>query len=97
MKAERMLETASLHWFGILQPIGAPVLRSDHGLSFQSYRVRQACRNYRFLRAAVSRARRLKPCPNTMRNKQLGALIGGEHHMSVLYYRKVQRVLSVSA
>lgn len=62
MNAERMLEAASLHWFGILQAIVTPVLRSDHGLSFQkSYRVRRACRNYRLQRVAVSGARRPKP------------------------------------
>jgi putative transposase len=33
--------------FGTLRPIGAPVLRSDNGLIFQSRRFRQACRDYR--------------------------------------------------
>jgi len=32
---------------GTLRPEGAPVLRSDNGLIFQSRRFRQACRDYR--------------------------------------------------
>lgn len=46
-EAERALEGACLHRFGTLRPIGAPVLRSDNGLIFQSRQFRQACRDYR--------------------------------------------------
>ena len=46
-EAERAVEAACLARFGTLRPIGAPVLRSDNGLIFQSRRFRQACRDYR--------------------------------------------------
>ena len=46
-EAERAVEAACLQRFGTLRPIGAPVLRSDNGLIFQSRRFRQACRDYR--------------------------------------------------
>lgn len=46
-EAERALEAACLARFGTLRPAGAPVLRSDNGLIFQSRRFRQACRDYR--------------------------------------------------
>ena len=35
------------HRFGTLRPTGAPVLRSDNGLIFQSWQFRQACRDDR--------------------------------------------------
>ena len=41
------MEAACLQRFGTLRPVGAPVLRSDNGLIFQSRRFRQACRDYR--------------------------------------------------
>jgi len=41
-EAERAVEAACLVRFGTLRPIGAPVLRSDNGLIFQSRRFRQA-------------------------------------------------------
>ncbi len=46
-EAERAVEAACLRRFGTLRPVGAPVLRSDNGLIFQSRRFRQACRDYR--------------------------------------------------
>ena len=46
-EAERAIEAACLQRFGTLRPEGAPVLRSDNGLIFQSRRFRQACRDYR--------------------------------------------------
>lgn len=46
-EAERAVEAACLQRFGTLRPVGAPVLRSDNGLIFQSRRFRQACRDYR--------------------------------------------------
>jgi putative transposase len=46
-EAERALEAACLQRFGTLRPVGAPALRSDNGLIFQSRRFRQACRDYR--------------------------------------------------
>lgn len=46
-EAERAIEAACLHRFGTLRPAGAPILRSDNGLIFQSRRLRQACRDYR--------------------------------------------------
>jgi putative transposase len=46
-EAERAIEAACLARFGTLRPTGAPVLRSDNGLIFQSRRFRQACRDYR--------------------------------------------------
>jgi putative transposase len=46
-EAERALEAACLARFGTLRPRGAPTLRSDNGLIFQSRRFRQACRDYR--------------------------------------------------
>jgi len=46
-EAERAGEAVCLQRFGTLRPVGAPVLRSDNGLIFQSRRVRQACRDYR--------------------------------------------------
>ena len=46
-EAERVVEAACLARFGTLRPAGAPVLRSDNGLFFQSRRFRQACRDYR--------------------------------------------------
>ena len=46
-EAERAIEAACLQRFGTLRPIGAPVLRSDNGLIFQSRRFRQACQDYR--------------------------------------------------
>jgi putative transposase len=46
-EAERAVEAACLQRFGTLRPAGAPVLRSDNGLIFQSRRFRQACRDYR--------------------------------------------------
>lgn len=47
-EAERAVEAACLRRFGTLRPMGAPVLRSDNGLIFQSRRFRQACRDYRW-------------------------------------------------
>ena len=44
---ERAVEAACLQRFGTLRPAGAPVLRSDNGLIFQSRRFRKACRDYR--------------------------------------------------
>ena len=41
------MEAACLQRFGTLRPVGAPVLRSDNDLIFQSRRFRQACRDYR--------------------------------------------------
>ena len=47
-EAERALEEACLARFGTLRPDGTtPVVRSDHGLIFQSRRFRAACRDYR--------------------------------------------------
>ncbi|MFO0777697.1 MAG: integrase core domain-containing protein [Nitrospira sp.] len=46
-EAERAVEAACPQRFGTLRPAGAPVLRSDNGLIFQSRRFRQACRDYR--------------------------------------------------
>ena len=46
-EAERAVEAACLARFGTLRPVGAPVLRSDNGLIFQSRWFRQACRDYR--------------------------------------------------
>ena len=46
-EAERAVEAACLARFGTLRPTGAPVLRSDNGLIFQSRQFRQACRDYR--------------------------------------------------
>ena len=46
-EAERAVEAACLQRFGTLKPTNAPVLRSDNGLSFQSRRFRQACRDDR--------------------------------------------------
>ena len=46
-EAERAVEAACLQRFATLRPVGAPVLRSDNGLIFQSQRFRQACRDYR--------------------------------------------------
>jgi putative transposase len=46
-EAERAIEAACLARFGTLRPVGAPMLRSDNGLIFQSRRFRQACRDYR--------------------------------------------------
>jgi len=46
-EAERAVEAACLQRFGTLRPVGAPVLRSDNGLIFQSRRFRQACYDYR--------------------------------------------------
>lgn len=46
-EAERAIEAACLQRFETLRPVGAPVLRRDNGLFFQSRRFRQACRDYR--------------------------------------------------
>jgi len=46
-EAERAVEAACLQRFGTLRLVGAPVLRSDNGLIFQSRRFRQTCRDYR--------------------------------------------------
>ncbi|MCE3222023.1 MAG: transposase [Nitrospira sp.] len=46
-EAARAVEAACFARFGTLRPMGAPVLRSDHGLIFQSRQFRQACRDYR--------------------------------------------------
>ena len=47
-EAERALEAACIDRFGTLRPDGgAPILRSDNGLIFQSRRFRAACRDYR--------------------------------------------------
>ncbi len=46
-EAERAVETACLAALWHAAPLGAPVLRSDNGLIFQSRRFRQACRDYR--------------------------------------------------
>ena len=43
-QVERAVEAACLRRFGILRPVGAPVLSSVNGLIFQSRRFRQACR-----------------------------------------------------
>ena len=43
-EAERAVEAACLARVGTLRPVGAPVLRSDNGLIFQSRQFRQACR-----------------------------------------------------
>ena len=46
--AERALEETCLARFGTVRPEGStPVIRSDHGLIFQSRRFRAACRAYR--------------------------------------------------
>lgn len=46
-EAERAVEAACLQRFGTLRPGGAPVLRRDNGLIFQSRRFRHACHAYR--------------------------------------------------
>ena len=46
-EAERAVEAACLQRLGSLRPVGAPVLRSDNGLIFQSHRFRQTCRDDR--------------------------------------------------
>jgi putative transposase len=48
-----------LQRFGMLRPAGAPVLRSDNGLIFQSCRFRQACRDYRVQQEFITRPTRL--------------------------------------
>ena len=53
-EAERAVEAACLPRVGPLRPSDAPVLRSDHGLIFQSRRVRQACRDYRLHQACIT-------------------------------------------
>jgi putative transposase len=57
-EAERAVEAACLARFGTLRPIGAPVLRSDNGLIFQSRRFRQACRDYRLQQEFITPTRR---------------------------------------
>jgi putative transposase len=47
-EAERALENACLHRFGVLRPThNMPQLRSDNGLIFQSRRFRATCRDYK--------------------------------------------------
>jgi putative transposase len=46
-ETERAVKAACLQRCGTVRPEGAPVLRSDNGLIFQSRRFRQACRDYR--------------------------------------------------
>lgn len=53
-EAERAIEAACLQRFGTLRPVGAPVLRSDNGLIFQSRRFRQACRDYRLAQEFIT-------------------------------------------
>ena len=53
-EAERAVEAACLARFGTLRPEGAPVLRSDNGLIFQSRRFRQACRDYRLTQEFIT-------------------------------------------
>jgi putative transposase len=54
-EAERAIEEACIKRFGTLRPLGvAPVLRSDHGLIFQSPRFRSACRDYRLKREFIT-------------------------------------------
>jgi putative transposase len=53
-EAERAIEAACLARFGTLRPMGAPVLRSDNGLIFQSRRFRQACRDYRLTQEFIT-------------------------------------------
>ena len=53
-EAERAVEAACLARFGTLRPVGAPVLRSDNGLIFQSRRFRQACRDYRLTQEFIT-------------------------------------------
>jgi putative transposase len=48
------VEAACLARFGTLRPVGAPVLRSDNGLIFQSRRFRQACRDYRLTQEFIT-------------------------------------------
>jgi putative transposase len=51
---ERAVEATCLARFGTLRPVGAPVLRSDHGLIFQGRRFRQACWDYRLRQAFIT-------------------------------------------
>jgi len=53
-EAEGAVEAACLARFGTLRPVGAPVLRSDNGLIFQSRRFRQACRDYRLTQEFIT-------------------------------------------
>lgn len=53
-EAERAVEAACLARFGTVRPSGAPVLRSDNGLIFQSRRFRQACRDYRLQQEVIT-------------------------------------------
>lgn len=53
-EAERAVEAACLERFGTLRPVGAPVLRSDNGLIFQSRRFRRACRDARLPQACIT-------------------------------------------
>ncbi len=53
-EAERAVEAACLQRFGTLRPVGAPVLRSDNGLIFQSRQFRQACRDYRLTQEFIT-------------------------------------------
>jgi putative transposase len=53
-EVERAVEAACLARYGTLRPAGAPVLRSDNGLIFQSRRFRQACRDYRLRQELIT-------------------------------------------
>jgi putative transposase len=53
-EADRAVEAACLQRFGTLRPVGAPVLRSDNGLIFQSRRFRLACRDYRLCQEFIT-------------------------------------------
>ena len=53
-EARRAVEAACLARLGTLRPVGAPVLRSDNGLIFQSRRFRQACRDYRLTQEFIT-------------------------------------------
>ena len=53
-EVKQAVEAACLARFGTLRPAGAPVLRSDNGLIFQSRRFRQACRDYRLQQVFIT-------------------------------------------
>ena len=57
-EAERAVEAACLPAVRNAAAWGAPVLRSDNGLIFQSRRFRQACRDYRLSRSSSRPIRR---------------------------------------
>ena len=54
-EAERAIEEACIRRFGTLRPtVGAPVIRSDNGLIFQSRRFRAACRDYKLTQEFIT-------------------------------------------